>query len=110
MMALPEKPTAPRPANSRPRRRAFAGTSVVGDSTLTRPILRSRRRAVRLLSDYAQRNRCTARARCSIWVGKFRILDELAISQAFKKLQQIRALRLRQDKGTDTGVLQRILL
>src|ERR1700722_785744 len=86
MMALPEKPTAPRPAKMRPRRRACA--RLVGDKVLTQTILRAR--AVR--------------------VGKFRVLDELAIGEASQKLEQIDALRLREDKGTHAAVLQGILV
>src|ERR1700689_847082 len=46
----------------------------------------------------------------SIWVGKLRIFDELAVSQALQKLLEICALDLRQREGADTGVLQRILV
>src|ERR1700689_3376306 len=62
MMALPEKPTAPRPARIRPRRRVFAGIWVVGGNALTMPILRTRRRAVRLLSSFAQSKQLALRA------------------------------------------------
>src|ERR1700733_12627025 len=62
MMALPEKPTAPRPARMRPRRRECARISVVGDNALTRPILRTPRRAVFGLSSLAQSEQFALRA------------------------------------------------
>src|ERR1700683_797436 len=62
MMALPEKPTAPRLARIRPRRRAFARTSVEGDNALTRPILRTQRLAARFLSSFAQSKQLALRA------------------------------------------------
>src|SRR3984957_13615887 len=61
-MALPENPTAPRPAKMRPRRRLCAKLSVVGDNALTRPILRTRRRAVFVLSSFAQSEQLALRA------------------------------------------------